>query len=245
MKTERVLNIIEKVAASEGEFAYFTSDEALVALVHAYYYVKPEDTERFMFMLNDIVERGERLGLSTYKENNGMLSLSACNKYVIADFGSQLAKDCFNWEYYTSQMKTVDIEEEYDENLLAKYVYQLDEEKMKDFLTAITALRHKETGDYYFMSDDNKDFLELELHYADAELDASPSTVQNLYLKRIADALVEYIDKQKVMAGHLARMMHHYNKETACAYLEFALYCEEVFEVNPFDDNVLFRGFSF
>jgi hypothetical protein len=253
MKTEKVLNIIEKVATTESDSMYFSLDEVLVALMHAYYYVKPEDTERFMFMLNDMVERGERSGLSDYKEYNGMFALRDCNRSAIAKLGSYLVKDCFNWKYYTAQLKTLDFEEKYDKELLRKYVYQLDKEQMKNFLIAVITLKNKETGEYCFFSDDNRSFVDLELCYADENPDPSqrvsqnPSHfIENLCLKTIADTLVGQLDRHNVMAGHLAKMMYYYNDKMARDYLEFALYCEEKLDMNPFDDKVgTFQGFIF
>ena len=252
MKTEKVLNIIEQVETTEMDSMYFSPDGVLVALMHAYHYVKPEDTERFMFILYDTVERGECLGLSMYKDEYG-LSLSACNRSAIAKLGSYLVKDCFNWEYYTAHLKTLDFEEEYDKELLQKYVYRLNKEQMKNFLIAVTALRNKETGEYYFFSDDNRSFVDLELSYAEENPDSSqrvsenPSYfVENLCLETIADTLLGQIDKHHVMAGHLAKMMYYYNDKMARDYLEFALYCEEKLDMDPFDDNVgTFRSFIF
>lgn len=261
MVTRQIFDVITKVAASGCEYENPRSDEVFTALMHGYLYVRPgKDTEHFSFVLEEEFQNSEIAGAKMYAEHCGMVSLNDCLQLAAISRGKRHVMNFFDKEYFEQQSSIMAGDEAYDEKLFINYMKKFDKETMLNFFKLIVSLKNVEKGSSYFMSGFNsKDMLfalNAECRRVDQSVPVMRAGIQDkaytelitqrpfyffdvLDIKTIAKILVQYIDQNKIMAGHIAKMLFYTDVETARKYTIIALYCEEQLGMDLFNPVIL------
>ena len=187
MTNRNVIEIIDRLMDPNVEKVAYNANEVFVAIVHGYYYIKPGyNTIRFIKKINKILNKGWKDKSKECNETKNGVSYEVWLWGKMAADALGVARSMFDKEYYASQISKMVMHEKYDDTLLERYMYWLNEEELHSVFEGI--LTFKSNLDV-FISDVNFDSMMEELK------DCSINVIRNdpLYMKDY-DKHIAYID---------------------------------------------------
>ena len=188
MTNKNVIEIIDRLIKCGTAGTYLaTPSEVFTAIVHGYYYIRPgKNTYKFLHKISKLLDSNWKDKYKIRLETTeGCLSeVQLMGK--LSGEALYIARSMFDEEYYASQVSRMVMHEKYDESLLERYLYWLNEVELKSVFEGL--LTFKRDFDV-FISDDNFDRMMEELS------DCSINIIQNNpWYKKDYNKHVDYID---------------------------------------------------
>ena len=254
MTNKDVINIINRLVCSSEQKVAYSTDEAFTAIVHGYYYIRPgNDTARFLTKINKILENAWRDLNKKHSETKHGVPYYAWLYGKMSAEAISVARSLFDHDYYESKCKNMVMREKYDESLLERYMYWLDEKELRSVFEGILTFK----GNYdAFISDENFDKMMEELQECSMvviqndpwymkDYDKHVSYIDNNwdfpfeYITRetIITVVCKYID-DPVMLAHMIKVFKHTDTSTAADYTALALWFTDMFELEIFSPTI-------
>ena len=255
MTNKDVINIINRLVHSSEQNVAYNAEEAFTAIVHGYYYIRPgNDTARFLTKINEILNKAWRDLNKNHSEtkHGGPYDVWLYGK--MSAEAISVARSLFDHDYYESQCKNMVMREKYDESLLERYMYWLDEKELRSVFEGILTFK----GNYdAFISDENFDKMMEELQECSmVVIQDDPWSMKDYdkhidYIDNNWDFPFEYITKETiitvvckyiddpVMLAHMIKAFKYTNDTfTAADYTNLALGLTNGFELEIFNPTI-------
>lgn len=243
MTNKNIIETIERVCKQEN--SHYNWEDNFYAALYAYYFVKPgKNTRRFMKQLanSDITAlfRGQELF-----EIEGQC-LNGCVAFESFPHTKRICKKFFDKKWFEHQISRMEDNEEFSAGLLDEYLKKFDNTQITSFFQLIVALGYK---DGLFLSNENcKELWEtvnIECHNINENLPPIDNNYTKFplyifdYLKDITikNILRKYIDKNKDIAGYLARALYYSDPYAAKDYLGVITHYTYLFHFPVFYPN--------
>lgn len=228
MNNKKLTETIQNLFANKSNDVFFTPDEVIVAALHSYLFVKPIERKRTFF--KDLMVDGMFAFVDSKEiQERTNTQLEHYIPYLMTS--RRYMKTCRKWfdkRWFKKQLRFIDMEEEFNETLLEKYIKQLDEMKVACFYQLVVWLGYKEG---LFVSADNCanvwTAVDTTCHKADATLprisgneEEFPMCIfEHLDKDYIVKLLLENIDKDVMVAAYLAKALYYSEPLIAREYL--------------------------
>ena len=254
MTNKDVINIINRLVRSSEQKVAYSTDEAFTAIVHGYYYIRPgNDTARFLTKINEILNKAWRDLNKNHSETKHGVPYDVWLYGKMSAEAISVARSLFDQAYYESQCAHMVMREKYDESLLERYMYWLDEKELCSVFEGILAFK----GNYdAFISDENFDKMMEELQECSMvviqddpwymkDYDKHVFYIDNNwdfpfeYITRetIITVVCKYIDDPVVLA-HMIKVFKHTDTSTSADYTALALWLTDMFELEIFSPTI-------
>jgi hypothetical protein len=226
----------------------YNASEVFTAVAHGYYYIRPgKKMFKFIEKISKIIDKSCK---QWFKTNDD--AAEAWGK-TVADV-LHVARSMFDAEYYASQVARMVMYEKYDESLLERYLYWLDEEELKSVFEGL--LSFKRDFDI-FISDLNFDRMMDELKERSLvviennswymkDYDERVDYIDNNwdfcfeYLTRetIIDIICRYANEDPVMLASMVKTFKYSDDRTAAELTGLAVYIEEAYGLDIFNPTI-------
>ena len=254
MTNKNVIEIINRLMDPQTEKIVYTASEAFTAIVHGYYYIRPGKNKiKFIKKINKILNDAWKDKSKTCVETkDGLLHEVRLYGKMAADAIS-VARSLFDEEYYASQIAKMVMHEKYDDTLLERYMYWLDEKELHSVFEGMLTFKR----DYEaFITDENFEKMMEELEACCiSTVKESPWDKMNYdehidhinnhwdfcfsYLRRetIIDTVCRYVD-DPVMLAFMIKTFKYADVRSASEYTVLALLLAYEFELDIFDPTI-------
>ena len=248
MTNKNVIEIINRLMDTNAHKVVYNASEVFTAVAHGYYYIRPgKKMFKFIEKISKIIDKSCK---QWFKTNDD--AAEACGK-TVADV-LHIARSMFDAEYYASQVSRMVMYEKYDESLLERYLYWLDEEELKSVFEGL--LSFKRDFDI-FISDLNFDRMMDELKERSLvviennswymkDYDERVDYIDNNwdfcfeYLTRetIIDMICRYANEDPVMLASMVKTFKYSDVRTAAELTGLAVYIEEAYGLDIFNPTI-------
>ena len=248
MTNKNVIDIIDRLMDQKTNKIAFNASEAFAVIAHGYYYIRPgKKMIRFIDKIVKIIDKDSKQWLNS--NNETCLDAETLGR-TVADM-LNIARSMFDAEYYASQVSRMVMYEKYDESLLERYLYWLDEEELKSVFEGL--LSFKRDFDI-FISDLNFDRMMDELKERSLvviennswymkDYDERVDYIDNNwdfcfeYLTRetIIDIICRYANEDPVMLASMVKTFKYSDVRTAAELTGLAVYIEEAYGLDIFN----------
>ena len=225
MQNDTVIDIITNLCIKKEVPKFHEVDHVYTAMVHGYYFVKPgKDTDRFTDALMDALSKGVVAGTNDFRKAQGMYPIVIYTWDAVAKRVLKVIRKFFDREYFEAQSAALINDELNDEALLTQYLGMLDQDQLFYFHKGVEQF----TMSYDLLRDSDDSYLNVIFTDRCRELDSSiPSIHDNVrkwfdfvrenprfmfnYLddSEIANILDEFVTRDRVFAGNLARALYY------------------------------------
>ena len=255
MTNKNVIEIIDRLMDPNVNCMVFNANEVFTAIAHGYYYIRPgRDTEKFVKQINKILVQARKARHKAHDQKKEEIPFEDWLIGKMAADAFYLAKTMFDREYYESQVEKMVMHEAYDESLLERYMYWLNDEELQSVFTGFVTFKLQYDA---FISDENFECLEKELenkcvaivqnssyyaeHY-DEHMDRIYNKPDGFFMYlckgRIIDTICKYVDKDPLMLACLIKAFKYSNPHTAAEYTGLAMCLDYEFELDIFDPPI-------
>jgi hypothetical protein len=248
MTNKNVIEIINRLMDTNAHKVVYNATEVFTAVAHGYYYIRPgKKMFKFIEKISKIIDKSCK---QWFKTNDD--AAEAWGK-TVADV-LHVARSMFDAEYYASQVARMVMYEKYDESLLERYLYWLDEEELKSVFEGL--LSFKRDFDI-FISDLNFDRMMDELKERSLvviennswymkDYDERVDYIDNNwdfcfeYLTRetIIDIICRYANEDPVMLASMVKTFKYSDVRTAAELTGLAVYIEEAYGLDIFNPTI-------
>ena len=248
MTNKNVIEIIDRLMDTNAHKVVYNASEVFTAVAHGYYYIRPgKKMFKFIEKISKIIDKSCK---QWFKTNDD--AAEAWGK-TVADV-LHVARSMFDAEYYASQVARMVMYEKYDESLLERYLYWLDEEELKSVFEGL--LSFKRDFDI-FISDLNFDRMMGELKERSLvviennswymkDYDERVDYIDNNwdfcfeYLTRetIIDIICRYANEYPVMLASMVKTFKYSDVRTAAELTGLAVYIEEAYGLDIFNPTI-------
>jgi hypothetical protein len=248
MTNKNVIEIISRLMDTNAHKVVYNASEVFTAVAHGYYYIRPgKKMFKFIEKISKIIDKSCK---QWFKTNDD--AAEAWGK-TVADV-LHVARSMFDAEYYASQVARMVMYEKYDESLLERYLYWLDEEELKSVFEGL--LSFKRDFDI-FISDLNLDRMMDELKERSlVVIENSPWYMKDYeervdyidnnwdfcfeYLTRetIIDIICRYANEDPVMLASMVKTFKYSDVRTAAELTGLAVYIEEAYGLDIFNPTI-------
>ena len=248
MTNKNVIEIIDRLMDTNAHKVVYNASEVFTAVAHGYYYIRPgKKMFKFIEKISKIIDKSCK---QWFKTNDD--AAEAWGK-TVADV-LHVARSMFDAEYYASQVARMVMYEKYDESLLERYLYWLDEEELKSVFEGL--LSFKRDFDI-FISDLNFDRMMGELKECSLvviennswymkDYDERVDYIDNNwdfcfeYLTRetIIDIICRYANEYPVMLASMVKTFKYSDVRTAAELTGLAVYIEEAYGLDIFNPTI-------
>ena len=248
MTNKNVIEIIDRLMDTNAHKVVYNASEVFTAVAHGYYYIRPgKKMFKFIEKISKIIDKSCK---QWFKTNDD--AAEAWGK-TVADV-LHVARSMFDAEYYASQVARMVMYEKYDESLLERYLYWLDEEELKSVFEGL--LSFKRDFDI-FISDLNFDRMMGELKERSLvviennswymkDYDERVDYIDNNwdfcfeYLTRetIIDIICRYANEDPVMLASMVKTFKYSDVRTAAEFTGLAVYIEEAYGLDIFNPTI-------
>ena len=255
MTNKNVIEIIDRLMDPNVNCMVFNANEVFTAIAHGYYYIRPgRDTAKFVKQINKILVQARK---ARHKAHDQKTNGAPFDEWLMGKMSADafyLAKTMFDQEYYESQVERMTMHEEYDESLLERYMYWLNDEELQSVFTGFVTFKLQYDA---FISDENFERLEKELEnkcvavvqsssYYAGHYDEHMDRIYNkpdgffMYLckESIIDTICKYVDEDPLMLACLIKAFKYSTPHTAAEYTGLAMLLEYEFELDIFDPPI-------
>ena len=251
MTNKNVIEIIDRLMNSTAGKVAYNSTEVFTAIAHGYYYIRPgKKMFKFIEKISKIIDKDCK---QWYKTNDDTTPDAEAWGKTVADV-LHVARSMFDAEYYASQVSRMVMYEKYDESLLERYLYWLDEAELKSVFEGL--LSFKRDFDI-FISDDNLDrmmeeFKECSLIVIEddpwymKDYEEHVDYIDNSwdfcfeYLTRetIINIICRYAKEDPVMLASMVKTFKYSDVRTAAELTGLAVYIEEAYDLDIFNPTI-------
>lgn len=248
MTNKNVIEIIDRLMDAKADKIAYNATEVFTAVAHGYYYIRPgKKMFKFIEKISKIIDKSCK---QWFKTNDD--AAEAWGK-TVADV-LHVARSMFDAEYYASQVARMVMYEKYDESLLERYLYWLDEEELKSVFEGL--LSFKRDFDI-FISDLNFDRMMDELKERSLvviennswymkDYDERVDYIDNNwdfcfeYLTRetIIDMICRYANEDPMMLASMVKTFKYSDDRTAAELTGLAVYIEEAYGLDIFNPTI-------
>ena len=248
MTNKNVIEIIDRLMDAKADKIAYNATEVFTAVAHGYYYIRPgKKMFKFIEKISKIIDKSCK---QWFKTNDD--AAEAWGK-IVADM-LNIARSMFDAEYYASQVSRMVMYEKYDESLLERYLYWLDEAELKSVFEGL--LSFKRDFDI-FISDLNFDRMMGELKERSLvviennswymkDYDERVDYIDNNwdfcfeYLTRetIIDMICRYANEDPVMLASMVKSFKYSDDRTAAELTGLAVYIEEAYGLDIFNPTI-------
>ena len=251
MTNKNVIEIINRLMDAKADKIAYNATEVFTTIAHGYYYIRPgKKMLRFIDKIAKIIDKDSKQWLNS--NNETFPDAEALGK-TVADM-LNVARSMFDAEYYASQVARMVMYEKYDESLLERYLYWLDEEELKSVFEGL----HSFKRDFdIFISDLNFDRMMDELKERSLvviennswymkDYDERVDYIDNNwdfcfeYLTRetIIDMICRYANEDPVMLASMVKTFKYSDVRTAAELTGLAVYIEEAYGLDIFNPTI-------
>ena len=251
MYNNTVIDIIKDLCIKKESPNAYDADHIYTAMVHGYYFVKPgKDTDRFTDALMSALSKGVVSGTNDFKKSQGGYPIEVCTRYAVAKRVLKVLRKYFDREYFEEQTLALLDEKLNDETLLTKYLGMFDQKQLFEFKKGVEHFSMQ----YSLFQEPHTSYINIVLTEKCHEVDCSvPSAYDDIikwcefveenprfmfnYLEdaEIAKLIDEFVTRDRVFAGNLARALYHIrNYECAMLYSIMAYTFERMCGANPY-----------
>ena len=211
MTNKNVIEIINRLMDPSAEKIAYNANEVFVAIIHGYYYIKPGyNTVKFIKKINKILNDGQKEKSKNHAAMKNGFPYEVWFWGKMAADAIEVARALFDEEYYASQISKMLLHEKYDETLLERYMYWLDEEELHSVFEGVLTFKRDFDA---FISDDNFEKMMEELK--DCCIDVVKNSSQDRmnfdehvdYMNNNWDFCFSYLSKETII-------------ETVCKYID-------------------------
>ena len=251
MTNQTLIQTIDRLMDKNVTRTIFSAEEAFAVIAHGYYYIRPgKNTFKFLDRINKVLEEGWKDRSKMYVEMKDGVPFEELLLGRMAGKAISIARSMFDEEYYASQVAQMVKHEEYNDHLLERYMYWLNDEELQCVFEGL--LTFKRNYDV-FISDENLEHMMLELRdkcvtviqespcyatrydehmeYVNDSLD-----VCFAYLCResIVDTICKHIDIDPVLFASMIKAFKYSNARIAAEYTGLSIWMMYGFEVDLF-----------
>mgnify|MGYP003302144741 CR=1 FL=1 len=250
MTNKNVIEIIDRLMDAKADKIAYNATEVFTAVAHGYYYIRPgKKMFKFIEKISKIIDKDCK---QWYANGDAAPDAEIWGK-TVADV-LHVARSMFDAEYYASQVARMVMYEKYDEYLLERYLYWLDEEELKSVFEGL--LSFKRDFDI-FISDLNLDRMMDELKELSlVVIENSPWYMKDYeervdyidnnwdfcfeYLTRetIIDIICRYANEDPVMLASMVKTFKYSDVRTAAELTGLAVYIEEAYGLDIFNPTI-------
>lgn len=251
MTNKNVIEIINRLMDTNAHKVAYNATEVFTAVAHGYYYIRPgKKMFKFIEKISKIIDKDCK---QWYKTNDDAATNAEVWGKTVADV-LHVARSMFDAEYYAYQVSRMVMYEKYDESLLERYLYWLNEEELKSVFEGL--LTFKRDLDI-FISDDNLDKMMAELKEGSLivikndpwymkDYDEHVDYIDNNwdfcfeYLTRetIIDIMCRYANEDPVMLASMVKTFKYSDVRTAAELTGLAVYIEEAYGLDVFNPTI-------
>ncbi len=254
MTNKNVIELIDRLMDSTADKIAYNASEVFAAIAHGYYYIRPgKKMLKFIDKVSKIIDKDCEAAAKQYFETNNTSFDAETWGRTVADV-LNVARSMFDAEYYASQVSRMVMYEKYDESLLERYLYWLDEAELKSVFEGL--LSFKRDFDI-FISDLNFNRMMDELKKCSLvviennpwymkDYDERVDYIDNNwdfcfeYLTRetIIDIICRYANEDPVMLASMVKTFKYSDVRTAAELTGLAVYIEEAYEFDIFNPTI-------
>ena len=225
MHNNTVIDIIKNLCIKKEVPKFHEVDHVYTAMAHGYYFVKPgKDTDRFTNALMDALSKGVAEGMNNFRKAQGAGPIEAYTKDAVAKRVLKVLRKYFDSEYFEAQTAVLLNDELNDKVLLTKYLGMLDQDQLFYFKKEVEQF----TTLYDLLRDFDESYLNVILTDRCRELDSAIPSIHDGVRKwfdfvrenprfmfnyldnsEIANILDEFVTRDRVFAGNLARTLYY------------------------------------
>ena len=251
MTNKNVIEIINRLMDTNAHKVVYNATEVFTAVAHGYYYIRPgKKMFKFIEKISKIINKDCK---QWYKTNDDAAPNAEVWGKTVADV-LHVARSMFDAEYYAYQVSRMVMYEKYDESLLKRYLYWLDEAELKSVFEGL--LSFKRDFDI-FISDLNFDRMMGELKERSLvviennswymkDYDERVDYIDNNwdfcfeYLTRetIIDIICRYANEYPVMLASMVKTFKYSDVRTAAELTGLAVYIEEAYGLDIFNPTI-------
>jgi hypothetical protein len=255
MTNKNVIDIIDRLMDQKTNKITFNASEAFAVIAHGYYYIRPgKNTYKFLDRINKVLEEGWKDRAKMYVEMKDGVPFEELLLGRMAGKAISIARSMFDEEYYASQVAQMVKHEEYNDHLLARYMYWLNDEELQCVFEGLLMFKHKYD---VFISDENLEHMMLELRdKCVTVIQESPCYVTRYdehmeyvndsldfcfaYLCResIVDTICKHIDIDPVLFASMIKAFKYSNARVAAEYTGLSIWMMYGFEVDLFAPKI-------
>lgn len=255
MTNKNVIEIIDRLMDRDAEKLAYNAAEVFTTIVHGYYYIRPgKDMIRFLKKINGVLKDVYKAESRKHSEMKEGIPFEAWLFGKMASDMIAVARSMFDAEYYNSQVARMVMHERYDNSLLERYLYWLDEEELKSVFEGLLAFKR----DFdIFISDINLDIMFDELKECSLivikdspwymkEYNKHVDYIDNNwdfcfeYLTRetIIDIICRYANEDPVMLASMVKTFKYSDVRTSAGLTVIAAYIEKAYEQDIFNPEI-------
>ena len=251
MKNKDVIELINRIVNPKTEHEVYTVEEALVAVLHGYYYIKPgKNTKKFVAKLNKLFNRAIlELEKSSGKTQDGV----PCEDLILGKMAGEavlMASDMFDEKFFKHMSNVVEIEEELIYNSLDAYVNMLTFDELVCVFDGVNYCKEKYDA---FFDDEVYDNMWDEIYNRCREAGSSmpnPNTdwynyveyannnpnylFSYLDVRSAIDIVRKYMDSDFKAFEYMLKVLNNADKFGAIHYTSSAFIVDRFFELNVF-----------
>ena len=255
MTNQTLIQTIDRLMDKNINRTIFSAEEAFAVIAHGYYYIRPgKNTYKFLDRINKVLEEGWKDRAKMYVEMKDGVPFEELLLGRMAGKAISIARSMFDEEYYASQVAQMVKHEEYNDHLLARYMYWLNDEELQCVFEGLLTFKHKYD---VFISDENLEHMMLELRdKCVTVIQESPCYVTRYdehmeyvndsldfcfaYLCResIVDTICKHIDIAPVLFASMIKAFKYSNARVAAEYTGLSIWMMYGFEVDLFAPKI-------
>ena len=255
MTNKNVIEIIDRLMDPNAEKVAYNIHEVFTAIAHGYYYIRPgRNTVNFIKRIDKILNKSLKIEAEAHAKTKDGIPFEVWLGGQLAADALAIARLMFDEEYYASQVSKMVMHERYDESLLERYMYWLDDEELKSVFEGLVTFKLNYDA---FISDENFDLMAEEFEkkcvaivqesscYAanyDVHMDCIYNTPDGFFMylskESIIDTIRRYVDKDSLMVASMIKAFKYSDAHTAAEYTGLAMRLDYEFELNIFDPKI-------
>lgn len=255
MTNKNVIEIIDRLMDPNADNVAYNATEVFTAIVHGYYYIRPgKNTVRFLKSINKVLTESHK---ATTRKHAEMKEDIPFEVWLLGKMASDMlstARAMFDREFYDAQVAKMVMHEKYDESLLERYLYWLDESELKSVFEGILTFKRDFDA---FISDDNFDSMMEELKECSLgsiqnnpwymkDLDKHIFYIENnwdfcfeyLCRETIIETICWYVDTDPILLAHMIKAFKYADAKTAAEYTGIAIWFLVEFEPDIFNPTI-------
>lgn len=246
MTNKNVIEIIDRLMDPNADKVAYNATEVCTAIVHGYYYIRPgKDTVRFIKRINKVLMYAHKAATRNCAEMKEDIPFEVWLLGKMASDMLSVARTMFDREYYGSQIAKMVMYEKYDESLLKRYMYWLNDEELKCVCEGMVSFQRKFS---VFFSDDEFDYM-MENIFEMCRLAFQGGNFGNpeknpLYFfnhldrETIIDTICWYVDSDPILLAHMIKAFKYADSKTAAEYTGIAIWLMSEFEQEIFNPKI-------
>ena len=255
MTNKNVIEIIDRLMDTNADKVVYNATEVFTAIVHSYYYIRPgKKMLRFIDKVVKILTKDcEAAAKRCTEMTNDISSDIETFGRTVADV-LHVARSMFDAEYYTSQITKMVTNEEYNESLLERYLYWLDENELKSVFEGL--LTFKSNLDIFISDADFDNMMEELKECSMISIEEDPCYMKDYdkhidyiennwdfcfeYLCRetIIDSICDYANEDPVLLASMVKTFKYSDVRAAAELTGLAVYIENAYGLDIFNPTI-------